>query len=425
MKKSIDEFVNTVRAEPLVFTIGICVLLLAVMGTSVRHVSSTMFTIVFLLSFSVIKDWRKLYLSLSNVEKIFLLGFLLYTISGILSFYNVDDPDKFYKLFERYLRFTLIIPVYLLLISKNRSLLNYLVVGAVISGPFMLAVALQHYMQYPDVPAKGYYHHIIFGQLAMLNVGVMLASILTKKLSRQVQLLVLLSMLCGIATAVLSQARGVWLVFPVYLIVAFFYALKKKRISTWHSVMFLAAIVLISIVTPIGHLIQQRTAEGITEINRFYQQDQYVSSVGTRLAMWDIAIDVWEQHPILGTGPGDFDDEVIALQRKGDYQGMDVHNSVHNIYIQALVGSGLIGLLALILVVLIIPLRLFFDRVNQNEEGRLTGFIIIISFAIYGLSESWTLRLPAISIFLIYITIIASHLRILGSQNRNESRNIN
>jgi len=419
MKKSIEEFVSTIRAEPLVFTAGMCVLLLAVMGTSVRHVSSAMFTIVFLLGFSVIKDWKKLYRSLSNMEKIFLLSFLLYTISGLLSFYNVDDSENFYKIFERYLRFTMIVPVYLLLISKNRSLLNYLVLGAVISGPFMFAVALQHYLQYPDVPAKGYYHHIIFGQLAMLNVGIMLASILTRKQTRQVQILILMCMLCGIATAVLSQARGVWLVFPVYLIVAFIYAFKEKRINTLHSVMFLAVIVLLAIFTPIGHLIQQRTAEGITEINRFYTQDQYVSSVGTRLAMWDIAIDVWEQHPVLGTGPGDFDDEVMALQRKGDYQGMDVHNSVHNIYIQALVGSGLIGLLALILVLLIAPLRLFFDQVNKDEAGRLAGIITIISFAIYGLSESWTLRLPAISIFLVYIVIIASHLKTVGSKKSN------
>jgi len=425
MNKSIEQFASTVRAEPLIFTVGISVLLLAVMGTSVRHVSSVMFTIIFLLSFSVIKDWKRLYLSLSNVEKIFLLSFLLYTISGLLSFYNVDDTDKFYKLFERYLRFALIIPVYLLLTSKNRSLLNYLVLGAVISGPFMLAVALQHLMQYPDVPAKGYYHHIIFGQLAMLNVGVMLTSILTKKLSRRVQLLILLSMLCGIATAVLSQARGVWLVFPVYLAVTFFYALKKKRISTWHSVMFLASIVLISIITPIGHLIEQRVDEAAAEVSRFYGENQYVSSVGTRLAMWDIAVDVWKQHPVLGTGPGDFDDEVMKLQREGDYRGMDVHNSVHNIYVQALVGSGLVGLLALIFVVLIAPFRLFFDRVNNNEEGRLAGFIFIISFAIYGLSESWTLRLPAISIFLVYIIIIASHLRIDGSQNRSVPRNMN
>ena len=40
--------------------------------------------------------------------------------------------------------------------------------------------------------------------------------------------------------------------------------------------------------------------------------------------MWDIAIDVWKQHPVLGSGPGDFDDEILSLQSEGEYAGMDV-----------------------------------------------------------------------------------------------------
>jgi len=135
--------------------------------------------------------------------------------------------------------------------------------------------------------------------------------------------------------------------------------------------------------------------------------------------MWDIAFDTWEKYPILGTGPGDFDDEIMALQSKGNYQGMDVHNSVHNIYIQALVGSGLSGLLALIFVLLVAPFRLFFDHINKDEAGRLAGIITIISFAIYGFSESWTLRLPVVSIFLVYTVIIATHMHIDVLKNKD------
>ena len=400
----------------MVFAIGMSVLLLAVMGTSVRHVSSTMFAILFLLSFSAIRYWKQLYLSLSRAEKIFLFSLLLYMLSGFITVYNVDDHEKYFKLLERYLRFALIIPVYLLIIRKNISVLNYLFLGAVISGPFMLTVALIHIMQYPDVPAKGYYHHIIFGQLAMLNVGIMLVLILTRKLTRVVQLLIMLSMLCGIVAAVLSQSRGVWLVFPVYILIALLYVLKEKHISAMTMAIPLLLLILISSVTPISDVIEKRFDEATTEVNRFYKEDQYVSSVGTRLAMWSIAIDVWKQYPILGTGPGDFDDEVMALQSQGDYLGMDIHNSVHNIYIQALVGSGMLGILALLFMLLIAPLRLLFDRVKTREEGRLVGIITIITFTIYGLTESWTLRLPAISIFLVYLIVAASHLRVVGSR---------
>lgn len=413
------KYINTIKAEPLVFFIGSCVLMLAVMGTSVRHVSSTVFAILVLLSFSVIKDWAKLYLSLPKLEKIFLLAFFLYMVSGMLSFYNVDDADKYYKIFERYLRFALIIPVYLFLIKKQASLLNYLYFGAVLSGPFLIIIALRLYMEFPEAPAQGYYHHIIFGQLAMLNVGIMLALLLSRDLSQNVRALILVSMVCGLVTAVMSQARGVWLVFPVYVLIAAYFSIKTKKLSVRNVVSIFIIAALLLIATPVGDLIKQRTEAAVMEVNNFYTENKYVSSVGTRLAMWDIAIDVWQKYPVLGTGPGDFDDEVVALQKKGAYAGMDIHNSVHNIYIQALVGSGIVGLIALILVVLIMPLKIFFNKEQHDGDGSLAGFITVVSFAVFGISESWTLRLPVVSVFLVYLIVIASHLRLVNSKNNN------
>ena len=417
MKKFIEIFVNKIRTEPLVFSIGICVLLLAVMGASVRHVSSAMFAILFILSISAITYWKKLYFSLSNVEKMFLGALLLYTFSCVLSFYNVDDVEKYFKVLERYLRFTMIIPVFFLIIKKKISVLNYLYLGAIISGPFLFLVALQHYLAEPDLPAKGYYHHIIFGQLAMLNVGVMLSIVLTKNLKRQYQLIILLSMLCGIAASVMSQARGVWLVFPVYVLIGIFYTVKDKKINTNYIAALLVTIVLLSIFTPIGSLLKQRTESAINEVNRFYVADEYISSVGTRLAMWRIAIDVWKQHPVLGTGPGDFDDEIKVLQNKGEYVGMNIHNSAHNIYFQSLADLGVVGLAALLFVICIMPLRLLFYENYINEEGRLVWFIILISYAIFGLSESWTLRSPAVAVFLVYVIVTFSHMHLISKEN--------
>ncbi|GMR15825.1 MAG: hypothetical protein BMS9Abin31_0118 [Gammaproteobacteria bacterium] len=412
----LKKYVNKIKAEPMIFFIGLCIIALAVMGTSVRHVSSTMFAVLFLLSLTTIKDWAKVFSSLSKLEKLFLFSFVLYTISGIVSYYNVEDIDKYYKLFERYLRFTLIIPVYLLIVRKNVSVLNYLFFGAVLSGPFLIAVSIQHYLANPATPAQGYYHHIIFGQLAMLNVGIMLSLLLTKELDRKLQFVISVSILCGTAAAVMSQARGVWLVFPIYVIIAIYYTVKEKRLGINSVIAFFIAAILLSVFTPIDTLIKKRTEEAAVEVSRFYTEDQYISSVGTRLAMWDIAIDIWKRHPILGTGPGDIDDEIMLLKKKGEYAGMELHNSVHNIYIQALVGSGIIGLAALLFVLLFMPLKLFFDKCNK--EGGLIGFIIVVSFAIFGFSESWTLRLPPISIFLVFIITVASHMRIAGSKDK-------
>jgi O-antigen ligase len=410
----LKKFVDIIKAEPLVFLLGACVLVLAVMGTSVRHVSSTMSAIVFLLSFLVIKDWAKLYLSLPKLEKIFLFSLLFYTVSAAFSYYNAGDADRYFKLFDHYLRFTLIIPVYLLIIKNNISILNYLLTGAVVSGPFLFFIALSSYLSNPDVPAQGYYHHIIFGQLAMLNVGIMLCMLLTKNFDRYMQVLIMFSMLLGLVAAVMSQARGVWLVFPVYMMVAIYYTVKDKYLSINHVVIFLVVAVLLSVVSPIGDLIKQRSEMAVTEVTRFYTEDHYVSSVGTRLAMWDIAVDVWKKNPVLGTGPGDFDDEVMALQKQGEYVGMDVHNSVHNIFFQALVDSGIVGLMALLFAVIIMPLKVFLG--NPDKEGRLVGIITVVSFAVFGMSESWTLRSSSISMFLVYIVVITSHMHVVQSK---------
>lgn len=409
---SLKEYVNTIKSEPLFFMMGMSVLMLAVMGTSVRHVSSTVFAILFLFSFVAIKDWFKVFSSLSGLEKLFLGAFFLYTLSGVLSYANVDDVDKYYRLFERYLRFSMIVPVYLLLVWNGKSLLNYLYTGAIISGPFMVATAISHYVSHPNVPAQGYYHHIIFGQLAMLNVGIMLSLLLTKSMERKYQMLIAASMVCGMVAALMSQARGVWLVFPVYVLIAVYYVVKDKRLSAKSIVIVFVAIIIISILTPVGDLISKRVGSAVTEVTNFYTSDQYVSSVGGRLAMWDIAIDVWQKYPLLGTGPGDVDDEIDALQKQGVYASMAVHNSVHNIYLQALVGSGLVGLAGMLLAVVIIPLRIFINQKQADKAGQLAGLITVVSFAVFGFSESWTLRLPSISIFLVYCVVIVLHIHI-------------
>ncbi len=411
----LKKLLKTVKEDPVVFTMGMCVIALAVMGTSVRHVSSSMFGLLFIFSLSVLLSWSAIFKALTKTEKLFVLAFILYTVSGLLAYYNVDDVDKYVKLLERYLRFLMAVPVFLLMIIKRKSLINYLYIGAGISGPFVFLVALNHYLSFPDVPAKGYYHHIIFGQLAMVNVGIMISYLVTNKLSRMMQFFILISIILGLFATVLSQSRGVWLVFPLYILLAAIYLFNDGKLRLKAILIFLVLAISLVVLTPAGDLIKQRTKSASSEISAFYDDGKYTSSVGTRFAMWNIAIDVWKQNPVLGTGPGDFDDEVMALQANDKYIGMDVHNSTHNIYIQALVGSGVIGFIML-LFVLVMPLIIIWGKKGNEKTAKLTGLIIIFSFAVFGLSESWVLRLSITSVFLVYIITIIAHLKITSVQ---------
>jgi len=74
------------------------------------------------------------------------------------------------------------------------------------------------------------------------------------------------------------------------------------------------------------------------------------SSAGARLAMWKSSIDLVKQQPIFGFSPGDAKDVMQAKFREDKLVYAVAKNlNVHNEYFQALIGLGLIGLLALLL----------------------------------------------------------------------------
>lgn len=91
------------------------------------------------------------------------------------------------------------------------------------------------------------------------------------------------------------------------------------------------------------------------------------------------------------------------------YPGVFVHDSVHNIYLQALVSTGIVGLLVFILALIVFPL-IFLQTAKPGggQLERLSGLVLIVSVLIFGLTESWTLRSPFIAIFVIYLVVTFS-----------------
>ncbi len=148
--------------------------------------------------------------------------------------------------------------------------------------------------------------------------------------------------------------------------------------------------------------------EAKTEITQFVDGQRADTSVGGRFAMWVIGYSVWKENPVFGTGLGDFDEDMIRYQKKGEYPNVEVMGSTHNIYMQALVGTGIIGFVALCYALVIAPLRLFCADRGLLRMWGMMGATVIVSYSVFGLSESWMLRAPAISVFIAYVIALAS-----------------
>ena len=408
MKKYLGLLQANIKNKPQEVFVGFGVFFVAVMGTSVHHVASTVFALLLVASFFIINDWGVTWRRLKSNEKWLLIGFGLYAISGMIAFVNVQDIDEYIKDLERYLRFLAAVPIYLFVRKYKVNAARYLYAGAVFSGPFLFFIAFSGYSENPGMPARGYYHHIIFGSVAMLNVGVMLAILLVAKTSGYTKALIIFSMICGFIAAILSQSRGVWLVLPFYLVIALYYSLKHSRVRLIGVVIAFLLVVAVTLATPFGNMVNKRIESAVNEVTAFYTKDQYKSSLGTRLAMWEIAIDVWKHHPVIGTGPGDFDEIIRELQKNGKYVGMDVHGSTHNIYMQSLVNAGILGFIAMVFAIIVMPLMIVLQSSLKYSTMPLVGLVVVGLFSILGLGESWTLRLPTVSVYILFMIVVIS-----------------
>jgi O-antigen ligase len=404
------ELLAGIKNKPLEFIVGVCVFAIALGGGAIENIASTSLAVMFLLSLIYIRSWKETWRQLDPLEKALCYGFALYTLSGALSWINTADSAEFVKQMGRYLRFTLIISVFLMMRFRRIDVSRYLYAGIVVSGFVYLGMALYSLHVKPDMPATGDYHHITFGDAVMLNAGIMVMLLLEKRRGWGIDILISLSVLCALYASFLSESRGAWIVLPVYLFMYITY-FSRTRITALKMI----AIALIGgtllMLTPAGILIQHRYDQALNETSEAVHNQKFDTSVGQRFAYWNMAYDVWKKHPLVGTGLGDFDGDMKQYQKMGVYPNVAVMRSTHNIFMQALAGTGIIGFVALVMALILIPYKLFHRNMRDAKILSLTGCFMVLSYAVFGLTESWILRAPVISIYIGYIITLAASIK--------------
>ena len=408
LKLSIQQCFAELRARPLDALVCVCVFAVGALGVAVKDVTSSTLALLFLISLYHVGSWKRDWKTLAANERYMLIGLLLFALSGFLSWFNNVDHVEYVKQMGRYLRFASAVPVYLYLRGRSLDLSGWLLAGVAVSGFVYLGFALHSYFINPDIPAASGYHHITFGDATMMNAGVIAAMLVSMRFSSWVRYLLVASMVCALYAAVLSEARGAWIAMPVYLVMLGVYAVRVGGIKQW--VVALALFAIVAALSPTTDVMVKRYQEARQDISEFVSGKQYDTSIGGRLAMWDVAFDVWRQNPLLGTGLGDYDNDLVRYQQAGRYTTIDVHGSVHNIYIQTLSTTGLVGFVASLLAIILLPLRLLMSAPGWSHPLALAGIVLVVSYALFGLSESWILRAPVVSLYMVYMVILATPL---------------
>jgi len=64
------------------------------------------------------------------------------------------------------------------------------------------------------------------------------------------------------------------------------------------------------------------------------------------------------------------------------------------------------------------PFRLFYNICRENlNAASVSGIVVLIAFAVFGLTESWILRSAPLSIYLLYFVTLATSAMKMASVN--------
>lgn len=190
--------------------------------------------------------------------------------------------------------------------------------------------------------AHGFVHPVTYGEIMAFPVlGAICVSAAegSRLRGRRLFLWICFLTLCLSAVA-LSQTRGA----VVGLVGgAFAAAAADKRLRKWAAGVILGAVLIAAVleVIPTG-------GRSLSKIFRAPEMGTHgrLNPYGTRWILWGVALDVFQDHPALGVGPGRYG-AAFNTYYAGELDGQRSWSSAHNIFLHQLAERGFIGFLAL------------------------------------------------------------------------------
>lgn len=338
------------------------------------------------------------------------LGLSIIFIVIVLSLVNTTDYSMAAKKFERYLRIIGVIPVFYLLVQLKLDIFKMFRISLIISAGVILAVGLYDLMVLNEPFMKGAYYTTLFGYVAVLNAFMLLAVLLTTKLTKVEYTLTIVATIILLNCAIFSQSRASWLGIVVLIILVTLLSIFKLKVKIPAKYVLLLMLIIVSLITINYELIQNRISSGAEDVDSFDVTKVSDRSLAIRLGLWKDSITLFLDSPLLGTGVGDFDYDRNKMIDAGLTPATPSYGHSHNQYLGSLATTGIIGLVGLLIGVFILPFWLFWKIFGdaQNYEIKyfsFMGMIVIIGFACFGMGEVWLARNPTSNIYAVYIAI--------------------
>ncbi|PLX89191.1 MAG: hypothetical protein C0614_02100 [Desulfuromonas sp.] len=343
-----------------------------------------------------------------ETKRFFFIVLVFILICGA-SLVNVDD---LYQGIKRLTKLSYFLCVFVFILSAKRlniDLLKKFLQGVAVGSFVLFCVAVYQKFFLNLERAQGVTHPIVFGDVSMLYAVLLLVYVVYRP-PGGARVIPIFSLLAALGASFLSLSRGGWLLLPVIAVSAPFLFRDKLSVRNILKVAGLFVIVSSIVLTFWGDMIQERIDQTQRNIEKYAQNKRKNSSVGQRFLMWEIALEMFQENPVIGSGLGDFNHDATEMMREGTTELKEAHSHAHNIFLEILATTGILGLVSMVVSILGLPMRFFYQkwRSSKNDQQRraaLSGLLVVVSFIVFGLSESWISRSPFIIVYCMSLSV--------------------
>ncbi len=355
--------------------------------------------------------WR----NLARDERVLLLGLLLIPLGMSLSLINSDDWASVGSKFEKLLQVLFFPLAYLFLRGLMTDLARPFFWGVMVSAPVLMLVGIYEVFYEGKPRAEGGIYSIFYGDIAVYFL-VILLSYKCAGLGQKNRWIIGFSIFSAVIAMFLSGTRGAWLALLMLLPVIVFLFRDAMPAWKWRRI-GIGVLALLVVFFSIPNLVHDRLMDGVQNLKNLESSPH--TSWGTRYHLWKLSISVWKEHPWIGTGLGDMNHEMRLAHELGEYPS-GFHSNAHNIFFDAMATTGTIGLLVMVVGFFVIPLWFFARKYRLHHDPyfrfvALAGFLGIIAFALFGLTDGWLSNMAFVRGFLVHILVFSVTLVIFES----------
>lgn len=357
-------------------------------------------TILFILLVHYLVDYRNIKIKIkrafsNSYFKYFVLLFVLHLV-GLLYTANFK-----YALTDIEIKISLLLLPFLLLgeelISKRvlELCLQYFVLGCLITSFIAVSISSVHYLNSGDI------NHFFYGGLAFVMHSSYFAMYLTFSIAilllyvtnKTTNLSVFLTIICYtiiiffvLVVILLSSRAGlIGLILTAMLFIL--YLLKDRQFVKAFFILLIGGAAYFFVVNIAPTSVQRFKSLNSKTINysAFSENDpttelgnekDNINKKDTRLAILEISVGLFKEHPLIGVGTGDIKDVLVEKYTERNFlAGMDKKLNCHNQFVQFLLAFGSIGLI-LFLVSLFVPTL----NALRNQNYIYVYFIFLVCF---------------------------------------------